>query len=194
GNPNFSTGTTSGHYMESALIHDEEYLLIEENSIAINGSRNVSLTWVYSGVRVQQTAINSDVKGIFSLSQNKIVFLTNSTSSLAEVKLYDIPTGGISSSFNISSLGEIIDCIEIRNGVYLVATNGNLTLVNVNNHSTLGFLTGVPADRIWYDDLTNELYVADGNMLSVYDYTLRTVKATYTHPEDIKEVLFWYNK
>jgi len=194
GNPNFSTGTNANYFMKSAFIHDEQYFVIEEQGIVTGTSGSISLSWLYSGDRIQQTAINSDVKGMYSSTASTIILLANDASLNAQVLFYDIPSGGISTSFNVSSLGKIDDCLEISNGIYLVASNGNLTLVNIHEFSKLGYLTGIVADRIWYDSLAGELYVANGSFLTIYDYSSRTLKGSYTHTEDIKEVLFWYNK
>lgn len=194
GNPNFSTGTNVGFFMESAFIHNEEYFVMEEKPIVVNNSSRISLSWLYSGAHVQQSTINFDVKGMYSSTVNTIVLLGNDASLNAEVIFYDIPSGGISSPFNISSLGKIDDCLEVSNGVYLVAANGDLRFVDINNYSTLVYLSGVLADKIWFDNLENELYVANGSSLSIYDYSTRMLKGSYTHTEDIEEVLFWYNK
>ena len=195
GNPNFSTVTNSNYFMESAFIHNEEYVVIEEKPIVVNNTTRISLSWLYSGVRIHQTVTNSDIKGMYSLSSLSMVFLANTTtSSLAELIFYDITTGGKYSPFNISGIGKINDCVEVGNGVYLVAAGGNLTYVNANNYSTLGYLNGVVADRIWLDELKGDLYVANGAQLTIYDYATRTVAGSYTHSEDIKEILFWYNK
>jgi hypothetical protein len=194
GNPNFATGTSSNYYMESLFIHNDEYVVIEERSIVTSSSRNISLSWLYSGVTVLKTTLISDVKGMFSRSANSIVLLANDPSLNARAIFLDVSTGGKSSPFNIASLGEINDCVQVGNGLYLVAASGKITFVDVNNFSTLGYLSNVPADKIWFDNLANELYVADGNMLSIYDYSSRTLKGNYSHTEDIEEVMFWYNK
>ncbi|MDG1476022.1 MAG: Ig-like domain-containing protein [Vicingaceae bacterium] len=195
GNPNYSTGTSTGYFMESAFIHNEEYVVMEEKPIVVNNVTRISLTWLYSGVRIHQTVTNSDIKGMYSLSSLTMALLTNTTSStVAELIFYDVTTGGKYSPFNISSLGKIDDCLEVGNGVYLVAAGGNLTYVNANNYSTLGYLNGVIADRIWFDELMGELYVANGNQLTIYDYATRAIKGSYIHTEDIQELYFWYNK
>ena len=194
GNPNFSTGTIAGFFMESAFIHDNQYIVMEEKPIVINNPGKISLSYLYSGVRIQQSNINSDVKGIFSSTVNTIILLANDASLQAKVIFYDLPSGGTSSPFNVASLGKIDDCLELSNGIYLVAADGNLSFVNINNFSKLSYLNGVPADKIWFDKLADELYVAHGSSLRIYDYSTRLLKGSYTHPKDIDEVLFWYNK
>lgn len=194
GNPDFTAGTSVNYFMESAFIHDDEYFIMEEQGIVSGSSGSISLAWLYSGDVIQHTAINSDIKGMYSSIGNTVVLLANDASLNAEILFYDVLTGGINSPFNISSLGKIDDCLEISNGVYLIAATGNLTLVDINSFSTFGYLLGVPAEKIWIDKLADELYVANGSLLTIYDFSDRTIKGTYTHTESIKEVVFWYNK
>lgn len=194
GNPSFTAGTNVGFFMESAFIHNDTYFVMEEKPIVFNNSSRISLAWLYSGSNVQQATIHSDVKGMYSSTENTLVFLANDASLNAEVIFYDIPSGGKYSPFNINSLGKIDDCLEVSNGVYLVAANGDIRFVNINNYSTLMYLSGVSADKIWFDNLENELYVANGSSLSIYDYSTRMLKGSYMHTEDIEEVLFWCNK
>lgn len=192
GASNFSGATNANSYVESALVHQNYYYVTEQKIIASN---NVSLVlyWRASGVEVQQVAINEDIKGIFSKSANQIILLTNDVSQMGKVVFYDIPSGLKSSPFSIS-IGKIDDGIEVSSGVYLVAASGNLTLINVNNFSTLPYLNGVTANLIKYDKLTNELFVINGNVLTVYDYPSKAVKGTYTHTTNILNINFWYNK
>lgn len=194
GNPNFSTTTNPNYYMESLFVHNNEFVVVEERALVLSNSRTISMSYLYSGVNVFKTTLMSDVKGMFSRSNVSMALLANDVSLNAKVIFLDILSGGKSSPFNISNLGEIDDCVEVGNGVYLVAASGNLTFVDVNTFSTLGYLSGVPADRLWFDNLTNELYVAKGSVLNVYDYSSRTMKGNYTHTGDIDEILFWYNK
>lgn len=195
GAANFNSSPNTGFYMESAIVHEtniNSYLVAEEKSIA-GSFVKLRLYWMSSGVFVQQVDVNSDIKGIYSQTQGTIILLVNDATSNGKLLFYDISSGQTSSPFNIN-VGQIDDCIEISTGVYLVAEGGNLTLINANNYSTLPYLTGIGASRLWYDDLTNELFVANGSSLSIYDYSSKGLKDTYTHTDVIKEVVFWYNK
>ncbi len=110
---------------------------------------------------------------------------------------YYAPLTGFLSTHSLG-LGQIDDCLEIDLGVYLVVHGGNVSRVNTNSGfpflTPASYLTGLSVNRIWYDDLTDELYLASGNVLNVYDYSSVTLKGTYNHINTIQEVLFWYNK
>ncbi|NQX97626.1 MAG: hypothetical protein HRT73_07065 [Flavobacteriales bacterium] len=192
GNPNFHTQINTGFYMESALIHDNRYFVAEEQHLSANTVR-LLLYWIDNGVLVQQTTVNKDIKGIYSKNSSTIILLVNDASSNGKILFYDIPSGGITSPFNVS-LNQIDDCLEINNGTYLVVEGGDITTVNVNSFISSPYLTGLNASNIWFDELTNELYVASGNSLDIYDYGTKSLKGNYIHTDIIKDVVFWYNK
>ncbi len=188
---NFNGTTNANSYLESALVQEDYY--VTEQKVVASSNVNLVLYWRASGAEAQQVAINEDIKGIFSKSPNQTVLLTNDVSQNGKVVFYDIPSGLKSSPFSIS-IGKIDDCIEISNGVYIVAAAGNLTLINVNNFTTLPYLNSVSANKIKYDFLTNELFVINGSTITIYDYPSKSIKGTYMHTSNVLDVNFWYNK
>jgi hypothetical protein len=189
---NYSAVSNLGCYMENALVHNDTYFVTEQQSIVGNSVKLV-LYWMASGAQVQQITLNEDVKGIYSQTPNTIILLTNDASLMGKLIFYDIPSGSTSSPFSIGG-GKIDDCIEVSNGIYLVAQGGDVTLINANNFTTLPYLTGVGANKLKYDFLTNELFVINGNSLEIYDYSSKVLKGNYIHPNNVLNVAFWYNK
>ncbi len=192
GSPNYSAGANPSHYVESSLVHENNYYVTEQRAIS-GGSVDLVLYWMASGAMVQQSAINEDIKGVYSQTSSTIVLLTNDVALNGKLTFYDIPSGLTSSPFAIN-VGQIDDCLEISAGVYLVAEGGDITLINANSWSKSSYLTGIGANKIWYDELTNELFVANGNSLDIYDYSSKNFKGNYIHTGVIKDVVFWYNK
>jgi hypothetical protein len=192
GNPNYHTPINTGLYTECMHIHNNQFLVSEERSASTNTARLV-LYWMASGALYQQAILNEDVKGIFSKSTNTIILLGNNSSLNGKVLFYDVPSSFITSPFSIN-VGEIEDCFEIGNGTYLVAEGGNLTIIDINTFTTSSYLSNIGAKKMWYDEVTNELFVGNVNILSIYDFTTKNLKGTYTHSSEIKDVVFWYNK
>jgi hypothetical protein len=189
---NFAGNSNSNSFVENALVHEDYYYVTEQKVIA-SSNINLVLYWRASGVEAQQVAVGEDIVGMFSRTSNEIVLLTNDVSTMGNVIFYDIPSGLISSPFTLS-IAKIDDCLEVSNGVYLVAEGGNLTLINVNSFTTLPYLNSVAANKIRYDELTNELFVINGNTVTVYDYPSKGIKGSYTHSSNIVDLNFWYNK
>ncbi len=191
GGANVNANANVGYYVEeSAVINN--YHVTAQKSI-VPGTVNLVLYWENSGAFARQVALNEDVLGIYDYTSTEMVLITNTSAQLGNVVFYYYSTGLIGSPFSVS-LAKIESCIEISNGVYLVAEGGNLTIVDVNNFSTLGYLSGVPANLLKYDALSNELFVVNGNQLTVYDYTTKLVVANYAHAAAIDGVAYWYNK
>ncbi|MCO6499510.1 MAG: hypothetical protein J5I47_03915 [Vicingus serpentipes] len=188
---NYSAKAHPDHYCESGLVH-ENFLLTEQPSKSI-GVAEMVLYWMASGAERQQIALNEDVCGMYSLNTNEVVLFTNDGAANGKLSFYNISQNARSSPFNIG-LGKIDASTEISTGVYLIARNGNLTIVNANTFSSLPYLSGVAASYLKYNELTNELILINGNVLTVYNYTLRTVKNSYTHHHPILDVQILYNK
>ena len=191
GNSNYITNTTSGFYLMATKVHEDKYLVTVQHSISGNNV-NLVLYWMASGVFAQQYSLNEEVIGIYSYN-SEIILITNDASANGKIDFYNTSVGQSSSPFTIN-VGYIDDCIEVDNGVYLIVNNGDITLINVNNYSTLPYLTGIAANKIKYDFLTNELMVISGNTLSIYDFNSKSLKGTYNHSSNILDVAFWYNK
>ena len=196
GIPNFNSEIISNFYVESFLIHDN--LMITEQKAIFGNTINLIPYWMASGVQVGINAAllaGEDVVGMYTKSANEAIVITNDVSLNGNLIYYNPNTGSIT-SFSIG-LGMIDDCVEIGVGVYLVAHGGNISTINTNNNFPFAtptvLIAGAGANNLWYDDLSDELFVANGNLLTVYSIA-GTQIGSYTHINPIKEVIFWYNK
>jgi len=188
---NITTQAYSNFYQQSALVHDN--LLISEQHNKFNNEVRLLVYWLVSGVNYQQVSVNEDVVGMYNFTSNKVVFFTNDASNIGKVKIYDILANNFTNVFNLNA-GKIDAATEISSGVYIIAKNGDLVIVNTNNNSQLNYLTGVTATLLRYDKLTQQLFVVNGNSLQVYDYNSKTLVGNYIHNAVIKNIAFWYNK
>ena len=181
---------TNFYIEEAALLGD--FYVTEQQSIPV-GQSKIVLHWKASGAQHQQAWVNEDIKGIYQKNNNEYILLTNNSSNIGNVIFYYLSTGLTGSPFSVS-IGKIEDCVEISSGVYLVAEGSNLTLINCNTFSTISYLTGVTADKLKYDNQSNELFVVDGSQITIYDYSTKSVKSIYVHPTTVVDLDFWYNK
>jgi hypothetical protein len=69
-----------------------------------------------------------------------------------------------------------------------------VNLVNLNTFTKSTYLSGVNAQLVKYDAVTNEVLVVNGANLNSYDYNTKIVKNSYIHSNPILAVDFWYNK
>ncbi len=193
---NYNAANIAGFNVESALIH--ENMMITEQHALFGGSVKLVPYWMASGdpVGINATLLpNDDVVGMFTNTSNEVVVISNDAILNGNLTFYDPSTGSLT-SFPIG-LGKIDDCVEIGIGIYLLTHNGNVSKINVNSGFPFStptlFISGIGATSMWYDYLLDELFVANGSVLTVHN-TSGIQIGSYTHVNTIQEVIFWYNK
>lgn len=192
GSPTYFSNVQTSYYPENGLVHDNVFIS-EEKAIG-NNTRFITAYWTNSGTIIHQLQLTEDVIDIFAFGPNKAILLANDyTTNDGKIQIYDAQFNSKSTPFGLSA-GTIIDAEEISTGVYLIAQNGNLVLVNANTYSTLPYLNGVNATKIKYDAFSNELYIIDGNTITAYDFSSKSVLFSYTHTLPVLDLVFLFNK
>ena len=187
----FSAQSVTGFYCESGFVH-EEFLVTEQVDIT-HANFRFGLYYLTTGAQSQQFSIFEDICGMYSFTPNEIVLLSNDASNNGKLSFFNISASGFSSPFSIGT-GKIDACEEVGSGLYLIARNGDIRLVNANNFTTQLYVAGANATFLKYDEFTNELFVVSGNSLTVYDYSSKVVKGIYAHSSPILDVQLMYNK
>jgi len=193
---NYNAAVIAGFHVESSIVHGN--MLVTEQKTLSGGNIKLIPYWTASGdpVGINSTlSVNEDVVGMFTRSGNEIVVFSNDAAMNGVLSFYN-PNNGSVTSFLIG-LGTIDDCVEIAVGDYLIVNNGDIIRINVNNNFPFStptlFIASSVAEKIWYDDTMDEIFVASANVLSIYN-SIGTPIGVYNHPNIIKEVVFWYNK
>ena len=98
---------------------------------------------------------------MFNKSTKDIVVISNDVTLNGNLTYYNPTTGYLTT--HSTGLGQIDDCLEGTLGVYLVVHGGNISMINTNGGfpflTPVPYLSGVGANNIWYDNLTNELFI-----------------------------------
>ncbi len=190
GVPKFSAQAFFNSYSTLFLVHENNLLLTEQPEISTGITRLVS--YYLTGFVKDNLLLNEDVIAMFSFSSNEVVVFTN-VSGNGKIKVYNINSNSTWQPFPLN-VGQITSCTQVSKGIYLIAQNGNVILVNMNTFSNSTYLSGVNAQLVKYDVTTNEVLITSGNSLTLYDYSTKSVKGSYTHSNTILAVDFWYNK
>lgn len=191
GIPNFNAQALTNFYTEQLSVHNGSLLVTEQKHKTIAEIRLVAY-YLATGLEKQNTIINEDVIDMYSLSNNELVVFTNNTIN-GKIQVFDIAQNSIWQPFPLNA-GLIEDCTEISLGKYLIIQNGDLILVNYNNFTKTIYLSGINAQKVKYDYLTNQLGVISGSELSVYDYSSKIKMTSYINSEAISDFDIWYNK
>lgn len=186
----FSALAFVNSYSSLIFIHENNLLLTEQPEISTGITRLV--TYYLTGFVKDNLLLNEDVNAMFSFSTNEVVLFTN-VSGNGKLSIYNISSNATWQPFALNT-GLISSCTEVSNGIYLIAQNGDVILVNINNFTKSTYLSGINAQLVKYDVVSNEVIVTSGNSLTTYDYATKSVKGNYTHSNTILAVDFWYNK
>ncbi|MBI2281565.1 MAG: hypothetical protein HYU68_12885 [Bacteroidetes bacterium] len=186
----FSAQAFVNSYSSLFLVHENNLLITEQPEISTGVTRLV--TYYLTGFVKDNILLNEDVNAMFSFSTNEVVLFTN-VSGNGKLSIYNISSNSTWQPFALNA-GQISSCTEVSTGIYLIAQNGIVNLVNMNNFTNSTYLSGVNAQLVKYDVITNEVIVSNGNSLTVYDYATKNVKGNYTHSNTILAFDFWYNK
>ncbi|MCW8898601.1 MAG: Ig-like domain-containing protein [Flavobacteriales bacterium] len=192
GSPTYFSNVQTSYYPENGLVHDNVFIS-EEKAIG-NNTRYITTYWTNSGGFVHQLQLTEDIVGLYAYAPNNALFFANdNTTNDGKIFVYDASNNTKTTLFNLSP-GTITSCEELGGGVFMIAQNGNLVLVNANNHSTLPYLNGINATKIKYDTFSNELYIVEGNTITAYDFSTKNVLFTYTHTSPVLDLVFLFNK
>lgn len=189
--PKFNAQALLNSYARKLYVHDEDLLITEQPEISGGKIRLVSY-YTVSGAVKDNVELNENVVEMFSFSAQEVAVFSNAGGN-GNVKLYNLYTNATWQPFALGS-GLISAATEISNGIYLIAQNGSVISVNVNTFTTSTYLSNIGADLVKYDKINNEVIVTGGTILTSYDYATKTVKGTYSSPNNILAVDFLYNK
>ena len=188
--PNFNGLSFANSYAKKMHVHDN--IIITEQPEISGGKIRLVCYYKVSGVIKDNVELNENVVEMFSFSTNEVVVFTNLGGN-GTIKIYYLNTNAITNPFALGA-GLITSCTEISRGIYLLAQAGNLIKVNYNNFTYSTYLSGIGANLVKYDSIANEVVVTNGNVLTSYDYSTKSIKSTYTHSNTILAFDFWYNK
>lgn len=191
GTPNYSAQAFVNSYSEQTFVH-QDYLFFSEQPEISSSIVRLVVYYMASGLEKQQMIINEDVIDMFSYSENELTIFTNDGGTGA-IRVYDVNQNSVWQPFTLNT-GLIKDATEITTGIYIIIQNGDLIQVNRSAFTKTTYLSGINAEKVKYDSLTNQLFVVTGSTLKVYDYSSKTLVYTYNHPTTISDFDFWYNK
>lgn len=177
-------------YVNKFFVHENNLLITAQNEIS--GATTRLVTYYLSGFIKDNMLLNEEVIAFFSYSTNEIALFTNAMGN-GKLLVYNILSNSTWNSFTLFS-GTITSATELKKGIYLITQNGKVNLINLNTFTKSTYLSTANAQLVKYDSVTNEVIVAEGNTLTSYDYSTKTIKGNYIHTDSILAFDFWYNK
>jgi len=194
-NGNFSdvfTYKSSGNFKVDEIYPIANRIMLRETD---GLGQNQRFLYLFSnGAIDSQSPSSEDVVGFGSrTSQSNSAFQFISQGSDMEVREYDL-NSGLSSfllqkpNFNFHSL------IQIREYEYLFYNDSRVVIYNLSTNFTRTLANGLGSAVVAFDEVNEEVYVADGNNIILFDYNSGSQTGSFSAAFPVEDIVMRYNK
>lgn len=182
----------SGYYAQQVCFSDNHIVVEEKNKIT--GSK-ILVTYYPNGSGQQQCSLLQDVVA-FCSKDDYNVFVFGNISGQATLQLFDRLNNNLWNPYPAAlATGSILSAIKIDADTYLFGhSNGTIYKYQYQSSSITSYLTGYTAIKLKYDFINNELYVAESNRISTFDYSTTTMHNSIISAETIVDMNLLYNR
>jgi hypothetical protein len=192
GNITYNASANAGYYVRKMTMNNG-FLIAEEKQKS--SPSKVLVSYYSTGYAEQQKAINQDVVAFCEKGENN-VFVFGNLSGQGIIQLYDRLNNNLSNPYPYSlATGTILSAVKIDMNTYLIGhSNGTIYKYQYQTSGVTPYLTGYTAVQIKYDELNNNLYIAELNKLTSVNYSSKTVVNTFISTENIADICLLYNR
>jgi hypothetical protein len=187
---NGSFAVNSGFYARKALRHNDK-IIVEEK--LFNGSaRQIAVYYAASGALMQNTPVSFDACDILYKDTDRY-FIFGNDNSQAKMWMYEINSNGTFEP-KIFPTGKINRAVKINSNEFIIAHQNAIYKYEYNTNSLTTFIALSNVKDIVYDESKKLLFAATGNQIRIYNYQNGSLNATLSCPDNIEQILLWYNK
>lgn len=178
-------------YPVQTLIHGS-YLVTEQRNIA-SAEKKIVLYHANNGTMFQEALLYQEAIELFTKDANS-VFIFGNNGSQGMMQIYEVSTNGIWTPHTLPA-GRLLSVTQINGKEYLLGHENNIVYkYTYANNSLTPWLENVRATHLKYDEVTNEVVIADANRISRYSYANAVLLGTALHSDNISEVEILHNK
>jgi hypothetical protein len=166
-------------------------IVITEN--ANNNERYVHALRADNGIAETSLAVGWEAMGVVAMdSDNQRVLLIGNEGNVARFQWFNLATSALNEVFNFYESSTILSvCDASGNDFYTIQANGIVRYSNLLG--SFNTTNSVPAEKLFFDDLSNTLWAIAPNTLYQLDATGTSVLRTASTP-GIIDVWLKYNK
>lgn len=192
GNSIFSANSKDGFYTQKFCFNNG-YLIAEEKERFSSLKKIIS--YYSTGVAVQECSLNQNVVA-FCEKDLQTVFVFGNSSGQGVIQLFDRTNNNLWNPYNYTlPTGSILSTVKIDENTYLIGhSNGTIYKYEYLSSSLTTYLTGYTAIQLKYDDVMNELCIAEANRISTFDYSTAMLHNSLNSSETVLDIHFLYNR
>jgi len=177
-------------YHSKSTTSFQEYVMSYEEAISGTG-RILALHYRASGALHQSITMTQTVED-FLVVDDDFVYLFGNNNGQAEMLEYSVQGNSFYSPHALPS-GRLNGIADAGNNSCFVAHQTGVYFYSVTTNDLLPVVTGIDAAHVAWDDVNNELWVATGAVLTVYDAAGNSLR-TVNHNAPILALDVLYNK
>ena len=190
-NVSFSTTTAENTYPH-ILFMSKDYMFAEQRNYSGSDVR-IEVYYVATGYPRQEIGINQDVVSMYSIDANHLIVFTNNADN-GNILEYDLDANNIYQKHSCPA-GKIYSTVQINPDIYLIGHESGILFYNTNSAGSIGnYFPVINSPVMQYDSLNNQLLVANGKQMNVYDYGSSSLINTLTFSDTLKGINILYNK
>jgi hypothetical protein len=187
----YTAHANPGYYVRK-LIMNNGFLVAEEKSKT--SSSRVLVSFYSTGTAEQQVALSQDVVD-FCEKDDHNVFVFGNNSGQGVIQLYDRLNNNLWEPYPYPlAAGAILSAVRINETTYLIGhSNGTIYKYQYSGGVTT-YLTGFTAKRLRYDELNDQVYIVESNLITAVDFVSKAPVHVMSSGENILDISFLYNR
>ncbi len=187
----FSASAVSGYYPEKIFRHNT-YMLSEQRSLTTGIPQLV--VYLSTGVAIQQQSLAQDVVAMFKRTNNETFVFGNDATNHSAMEIYDI-SGNSFWSPHAMPANKLLSVEQVDTNTYILGFDNNtIYKYTYHNNSLLSYLTGVKPVCMRYNEVDNEMIIADDTKVWCYDFPSVTFKNSASLSDSIRSIQLLYNR
>lgn len=187
----YTSSLSQGFYPVKVFRHGD-YIITEQRSIS-SAARNIVLYYAGNGSGFQQTILSQDIVEFFTKDVDNI-FMFGNNNGQAVMEIYNISSNG-SWQPHAMPAARLLSATQVDNNTYLLGFDNNTVYkYTYFNNSLITWLTNLKATDMIYDQVRNEVIIAEEMKVSSYAYSSAGLINTAMHSDTIADLHMLYNK
>jgi hypothetical protein len=187
----YTAHANPGYYVRK-LIMNNGFLVAEEKSKT--SSSRILVSFYSTGTAEQQVALNQDVVDLCEKDDHN-VFVFGNNSGQGVIQLYDRLNNNLWEPYPYPlATGAILSAVKINETTYLIGhSNGTIYKYQYSGGVTT-YLTGFTAKRLRYDELNDQVYIVESNLITAVDFVSKIPVHVISSGENVLDISFLYNR
>ena len=178
----FANGSDN-FYFVNCFLHNG-FIISQENDI--NSSAKRLTTYYSTGFEYQWDGLSIDIEDYGSISNDEIILFGNENGQ-GKILVYSMSGGSFWEPKSVP-FGEIFSTEQIDDDTFIIGHESGLLVYNYSQSSISTFSTETNIESMYYDELYEQLIIADFNAVKVFDYPSTNPAILYSHTSEISEV------